>query len=92
MNGITKSEEISQHRRRFFGTHPLAYGAAGEATMAAQLKVADLTALFRQLNVGGNVALAVAGDFDRKKLPAALKAAIVEAQAASVVKLGPWKL
>jgi zinc protease len=61
-------------RRRFFGSHPLAYGAAGEATMAAQLKAADLTALFRQLNVGGNVVLAVAGDFDRKKLPAALKA------------------
>jgi len=61
-------------RRRFFGPHPLAYGAAGEATMAAQLQVADLTALFRRLNVAGNVALAVAGDFDRKLLPPALKA------------------
>ena len=42
--------------------------------MASELRVADVVGLFRRLNVAGNVALAVAGDFDRKALPAHLKA------------------
>ena len=61
-------------RARFFGAHPLALDAHGDRAGVAALKPADLRALWTKLRVGGNVVLAVAGDFDEKKLLPALTA------------------
>ncbi len=61
-------------REKFFGGHPLALGASGDAAGVKGLTPADLTALFRRLCVGPNVVLAVAGDFELKKLGPKLKA------------------
>ncbi len=61
-------------RSRFFGRHPLALDAHGDRAGVAALKPADLRALWTRLRVGGNVVLAVAGDFDEKKLVPLLSA------------------
>jgi zinc protease len=61
-------------RARFFGAHPLALDAHGDRAGVAALKPADLRALWTKLRVGGNVVVAVAGDFDEKKLLPALTA------------------
>ncbi|MEO6873215.1 MAG: pitrilysin family protein [Opitutaceae bacterium] len=61
-------------RRKFFGTHPLAIDAVGDEAGVKALKAADLAALHRRLCVGSNVVLAVAGDFDPRKLTPKLKA------------------
>jgi len=60
-------------RRRFFGPHPLALGAAGEPAGVGRLTPADLARLHRRLCVGSNVVLAVAGDFDPRVLGPKLK-------------------
>ncbi len=61
-------------RERFFGDHPLALDAAGDQAGVKALKPADLAALHRRLFVASNVVLAVAGDFDPRKLGPKLKA------------------
>lgn len=61
-------------RQKFFGSHPLALDASGDQDGLKALQPRDLAALHRQLCVGSNVVLAVAGDFDPKKLVPALKA------------------
>jgi zinc protease len=61
-------------RERFFGTHPLALDANGNEAGVKVLTPADLVALHRRLCVGSNVVLAVAGDFDPRKLTPKLKA------------------
>jgi zinc protease len=61
-------------RKKFFGAHPLALDAQGDLDGVAALKPADLVALHRTLLVGPNVVLAVAGDFDPKKLRPKLEA------------------
>lgn len=61
-------------RRLFFGGHPLALDANGDIDGVKALTPADLAALCRQLVVGPNVVLAVAGDFDPKKLTPKLRA------------------
>jgi zinc protease len=61
-------------RRRFFGAHPLAIDPDGDEAGVAALRPADLVALHRRLAVGGNIVLAVAGDFDPGRLVPALKA------------------
>jgi zinc protease len=61
-------------RKRFFGAHPLAIDAMGDEAGVKALKPADLAALHRRLCVGSNVVLAVAGDFDPRKLTPKLKA------------------
>ena len=55
-------------RQKFFGPHPLALDDHGDEAGVKALAPADLVALHRQLCVGANVVLAVAGDFDPKKL------------------------
>jgi zinc protease len=61
-------------RRKFFGAHPLALDASGDEAGVKTLTPAALRALHRRLFVGSNVVLAVAGDFDPKKLMPKLKA------------------
>ncbi|MDP3070720.1 MAG: pitrilysin family protein [Opitutaceae bacterium] len=61
-------------REKFFGAHPMALDAHGDLEGLKALKPADLAALHRRLCVGPNVVLAVAGDFDPKKLGPKLKA------------------
>jgi len=61
-------------RKKFFGPHPLAIDAVGDEAGVNALKPADLAALYRRLCVGPNVVLAVAGDFNPRKLTPKLKA------------------
>ncbi len=61
-------------RRRFFGTYALALDASGDQAGVAGVGRADLVALHRRLCVGGNVVIAVAGDFDERKLLPKLRA------------------
>lgn len=61
-------------RAKFFGVHPLALDAHGDQAGVRGLAVADLVALHRRLCVGPNVVLAVAGDFDPRRLVPKLKA------------------
>ncbi len=51
-------------REKFFGDHPLALDASGDIAGTKALTPAGLAALHRALAVGGNVVVAVAGDFD----------------------------
>ncbi|MEO6005976.1 MAG: pitrilysin family protein [Opitutus sp.] len=60
-------------RQRFFGEHPLSLDAHGDIAGVKALRPADLKALHRKLLVGGNVVLAVAGDFDPRELTPKLK-------------------
>ncbi|MDB6094765.1 MAG: peptidase domain protein [Verrucomicrobia bacterium] len=61
-------------REKFFGSHPLALDAGGNEAGVKALKPTDLEALHRRLCVGPNVVMAVAGDFDPRKLGPKLKA------------------
>lgn len=61
-------------REKFFGSHPLALDAQGNQAGVKALTPADLATLHRRLCVGTNVVLAVAGDFDPRKLGPKLKA------------------
>jgi zinc protease len=60
-------------RQKFFGNHPLAFDAQGNEEGVKALRPSDLAALFRQLLVGSNVVLAVAGDFQPRVLLPKLK-------------------
>lgn len=61
-------------REKFFGAHPFAIESGGDEAGLQAIAVADLRALHRRLLVSGNAVLAVAGDFDAKKLVPKLKA------------------
>lgn len=61
-------------RKKFFGAHPLALDASGDEAGVKALTPAALRALHKRLFVASNVVLAVAGDFDAKKLVPKLKA------------------
>jgi zinc protease len=61
-------------RQKFFGAHPLAFDQQGTVPGLNALAVADIETLHRRLAVGGNVALAVAGDFDPDQLAPQLQA------------------
>ena len=61
-------------REKFFGAHPFAIETSGNETSLQAISVADLRALHARLSVAGNAVLAVAGDFDPKKLAPKLKA------------------
>ncbi|HVU34942.1 MAG TPA: pitrilysin family protein [Opitutaceae bacterium] len=55
-------------RERFFGSHPLALDSQGNREGVQALTTGDLAGLHRRLCLGGNVVLAVAGDFEARKL------------------------
>jgi zinc protease len=61
-------------RERFFGAHPFGIESAGNESGLKAITVADVKTLHRQLLVAGNAVLAVAGDFDARKLAPKLKA------------------
>ncbi len=61
-------------RARFFGEYPLALDAQGDVAGLQALQPADLARLHAAWCVGGNAVLAVAGDFDAKRLVPKLKA------------------
>jgi zinc protease len=61
-------------REKFFGTHPFAIESGGDEAGLTAVGVADLKALHGRMAVAGNAVLAVAGDFEPKKLVPALKA------------------
>ncbi len=61
-------------REKFFGAHPFAIESGGDEAGLKAISVADLRALHRSLVVSGNAVLAVAGDFDPKKLGPKLQA------------------
>jgi zinc protease len=65
-------------RKKFFGPHALALDDHGDEAGVKALTPADLAALLRQLCVGANVVLVVAGDFDAKKLVPKLKAVLAK--------------
>ncbi len=60
-------------RQKFFGSHPLAIEPSGTLEGLAALKPAALAALWKKYRVASNIVVAVAGDFDPKKLLPALK-------------------
>jgi zinc protease len=65
-------------RERFFGEHPLSLDAQGNERSVKALRVTDLTELLERLLVGGNVVLAVAGDFEPRQIVPKLKAFLVK--------------
>ena len=60
-------------REKFFTSHPFAIETSGDEAGLKAIKVADLRTLHRQLVVSSNAVLAVAGDFEAKKLVPKLK-------------------
>lgn len=61
-------------REKFFGAHPFAVESIGNEAGLRAIAPADLKALHARLAVASNAVLAVAGDFDPKKLAPKLKA------------------
>jgi zinc protease len=61
-------------REKFFGPHPFAIESGGDEAGLTAVKADDLRALHARLVVSGNAVLAVAGDFDPRKLAPKLKA------------------
>lgn len=55
-------------RHLFFGKHPFAVDATGEASDLRAMRPADVAALHRRLVVAGNAVLVVAGDFSPRTL------------------------
>ncbi len=60
-------------RERFFGAHPFATESGGDEAGLSAISVTDVRATHGKLLVAGNAVLAVAGDFDPKKLGPKLK-------------------
>jgi zinc protease len=61
-------------REKFFGAHPFAIESGGDEPGLRTIAVADVRASHGKLLVAGSAVLAVAGDFDPKKLAPKLKA------------------
>jgi zinc protease len=69
---VTHSRKLL--RRNFFGSHPLALDAQGDAAGVRALTPGHLAALHRKLSAATNVVLAVSGDFDPARLAPKLTA------------------
>jgi zinc protease len=65
-------------RKKFFGTYPLALDPQGDEAGVQSLRPTDLVALYRRLVVAPNAVLAVAGDFDPRRLAPRLKALLAK--------------
>ncbi len=79
-------------REKFFGPHPFAIESGGDEAGLRAIAVADLRALHGRLLVSGNAVLAVAGDFDARKLGPKLKsflALLPQGQAATATAPRP---
>ncbi len=73
-------------RRKFFGAYPLSVDSAGDEAGLKAVTPGDLAALWKKCFVSGNVVLAVAGDFDRKKLVPQLKAFLAKVPKGKLAK------
>jgi zinc protease len=73
-------------RAKFFGSHPFAIESGGDAAGLRAIALADLQALYRHLIVSGNAVLAVAGDFEPKKLGPVLKAFLAKLPSGQVAQ------
>jgi len=51
-------------RARFFGEHPFRLGAAGDLETVESIALGEVESFFRKIRVGGNVTVAVSGNFD----------------------------
>ncbi len=71
-------------RQKFFGPHPFALGPQGDIPGLGALTPAGIAAHWRHLGVAGNTVLAVAGDFDPKKLAPKLRALLARLPGGSV--------
>lgn len=71
-------------RQMFFGAHPLAFDQQGTSAGVNALTPADLAQLHSRLAVGSNAVLAVAGDFEPRKLLPKLKAFLARLPAGKV--------
>lgn len=76
-------------RKKFFGAHPLSLDASGDEAGVKALTPAALRALHKRLFVAPNVVLAVAGDFDAKKLVPKLKAFLAKLPRGAAPKVAP---
>jgi len=76
-------------RAQFFGDHPLAIDAAGDANSVKALSVADLKGLFSRLNVASNTVLAVAGDFEPRAMAQKLRPVLAKLRKAAAPALPP---
>ena len=74
-------------REKFYGAHPFAIESGGDEAGLKAMQVADLRALHQRLLVAGNAVLAVAGDFDAKKLVPKLKAFLAALPKGSVPRV-----
>ena len=77
-------------RQKFFGTHPLALDAQGDEAGVKALSPADLVALHRRLCIGPNVVLAVAGDFDPRRLTSRIETLLTSYDAAGFPFVQVW--
>jgi zinc protease len=73
-------------RAKFFGAHPFAIESGGDESGLQAITVADLRAQHRRLLVSGNAVLAVAGDFDARKLLPKLKAFLAQLPRGTVAR------
>ncbi len=80
-------------RAQFFGPHPFAIESGGDEAGLMAISAADLRALHQRLLVSGNAVLAVAGDFDAKKLVPKLQAFLAKLPRGVVAKaVAPLKV
>jgi len=76
-------------RRLFFGGHPLACDAFGDAAEVAAVTPADLRALHAGVLTAENAVLAVSGDFSRARLLPALRRFLARLPRAAVPAVAP---
>jgi zinc protease len=74
-------------RAKFFGPHALSLDDHGDEAGVKALAPADLVALWRRLCVGGNVVLAVAGDFEPAKLMPRVKSILAKVPRGELARL-----
>ncbi len=80
-------------RATFFGTHPFAVESSGDEAGLKAVQRADLRALHGRLAVAGNAVLAVAGDFEVKKLLPKLKAFLAKLPRGAAPKVtASWRI
>jgi zinc protease len=73
-------------REKFYGPHPFAIESGGDEPGLSAISLTDLRAVQSRLLVSGNAVLAVAGDFDPKKLGPKLKAFLAKLPRGAAMK------
>ncbi len=65
-------------RARFFGEHPFAIGGSGTLDTVETIDVEAVRAFWRRVVVGGNVTIAVSGQYERSELEPKLRALLAK--------------